>query len=212
MSDLVALTVQPRTGTGSRAAKKVRKSGFIPGIVYGHKQDPVAVSVPAKELDHAIRVQHARTFELTLNGKKETVLIRELQWCHLGKEMYHIDLWRVDATERVKVTVPVELRGVPKNTGGGVLEQPLHMLHIECPALKIPESFRLDIEGLTLGSPIHVSDLKLPEGVKVLDAAEAVVVQLKLPGQEEPAEGAAPAEGAEPEVLTAKKPKEGEEE
>lgn len=212
MSDLVSLTVQPRTGTGTKNAKKVRKSGFVPGIVYGHKQDPVAVSVPAKELDHAIRVQHARTFELTLNGKKETVLIRELQWCHLGKEMYHIDLWRVDATERVKVTVPVELRGIPKNTGGGVLEQPLHMLHIECLALKIPESFRLDIEGLTLGTPIHVSDLKLPEGVKVLDAAEAVVVQLKLPGQEEPVEGAAAAEGTEPEVLTAKKPKEGEEE
>jgi large subunit ribosomal protein L25 len=212
VSDLVALTVQPRTGTGSRAAKKVRKSGFIPGIVYGHKQDPVAVSVPAKELDHAIRVQHARTFELTLNGQKETVLIRELQWDHLGKEMFHIDLWRVDKEARVKVTVPVELRGVPKNTGGGVLEQPLHVLHIECLALKIPESFRLDIEGLTLGAPIHVSDLQLPEGVKVLDAAEAVVVQLKLPGMEEPVEGAAPAEGAEPEVLTAKKPKEGEEE
>lgn len=211
MSDLVALTVQPRTGTGTKNAKKVRASGFIPAIVYGHKQEPVAVSVPAKELDHAIRVQHARTFELTLNGKKETVLIRELQWDHLGKEMYHIDLWRVDASERVKVTVPVELRGIPKNTGGGVLEQPLHVLHIECPALKIPESFRLDIEGLTLGAPIHVSDLKLPEGVKVLDAAEAVVVQLKLPGMEEPTEATA-AEGTEPEVLTAKKPKEGEEE
>lgn len=211
MSDLVSLSVEPRTGTGTKNAKKVRAAGMIPGIVYGHKQDPVAVSVPAKELDHAIRVQHARTFELILNGKKETVLIRELQWCHLGKEMYHIDLWRVDASERVKVTVPVELRGIPKNTGGGVLEQPLHMLHIECPALKIPESFRLDIETLTLGTPIHVSDLKLPEGVKVLDAAEAVVVQLKLPGQEEPTE-ATEVTGTEPEVLTAKKPKDGEEE
>ena len=211
MSDLVALAVQPRTTTGSRAAKKVRAAGMIPGIVYGHKQDPVAVSVPAKELDHAIRVQHARTFELTLNGKKETVLIRELQWDHLGKEMYHIDLWRVDAAERVKVTVPVELRGVPKNTGGGVLEQPLHLLHIECFALKIPDAFRLEIEGLTLGNPIHVRDLSLPEGVKVLEPGEAVVVQLKLPGQEEPTEAPA-ADAAEPEVLTAKKPKEGEEE
>jgi len=211
VSDLVALAVQPRTTTGSRAAKKVRAAGMIPGIVYGHKQDPVAVSVPAKELDHAIRVQHARTFELTLNGKKETVLIRELQWDHLGKEMYHIDLWRVDAAERVKVTVPVELRGIPKNTGGGVLEQPLHLLHIECFALKIPESFRLEIEGLTLGNPIHVRDLSLPEGVKVLEPGEAVVVQLKLPGQEEPTEAPA-TDAAEPEVLTAKKPKEGEEE
>jgi large subunit ribosomal protein L25 len=212
VSDLVALAVQARTTIGTRAAKKVRASGMIPGIVYGHKQDPVAVSVPAKELDHAIRVQHARTFEISLNGKKETVLIRELQWDHLGKEMFHIDLWRVDATERVKVTVPVELRGQPKATGGGVLEQPLHTLHIECPALKIPENIRVDINNLTLGAPIHVSDLSLPEGVKVLDAAEAVVVQLKLPGQEEPVEGAAEATGAEPEVLTAKKPKEGEEE
>jgi large subunit ribosomal protein L25 len=210
VSELVALDVQPRSTTGTRAAKKVRAAGMIPGIVYGHKQDPVAVSVPAKELDHAIRVQHARTFELTLNGKKETVLIRELQWDHLGKEMYHIDLWRVDKEERVKVTVPVELRGTPKTTGGGVLEQPLHLLHIECFALKIPDSFRLEIEGLTLGHPIHVRDLQLPEGVKVLEPGEAVVVQLKLPGMEEPVEGAADA--VEPEVLTAKKPKEGEEE
>ena len=92
-----------------------------------------------------------------------------------------------------------------------MLEQPLHRVHIECFALNIPESFRLDIEGLTLGHPIHVSDLKLPDGVKVLDAAEAVVVQLKLPGAEEPVE-ATDTTGAEPEVLTAKKPKEGEEE
>ncbi len=212
MSELVSLEVQPRTTTGSKSAKKTRAAGMIPGIVYGHKQDPVAISVPAKALDHAIRVQHARTFEISLGGKKETVLIRELQWCHLGKEMYHIDLWRVDAAERVKVTVPVELRGVPKNTGGGVLEQPLHLLHIECFALKIPDSFRLDIEGLTLGHPIHVRDLPLPEGVKVLDPPEAVVVQIKLPGAEEPEEATATTEGAEPEVLTAKKPKDGDEE
>lgn len=213
MSELISLVVQPRTTTGTRAAKKIRSQGFIPGIVYGHKQDPIAISVPTKALDYAIRLQHARTFELTLNGKKETVLIRDLQWDHLGKEMYHIDLWRVSKDEKVKVTVPVELRGMPKATGGGVLEQPLHTLHIECLALKIPGSIRVDINNLTLGAPIHVRELSLPEGVKVLDPGEAVVVQLKLPGQEEPTvtpEGAAVT--AEPEVLTAKKPKEGEEE
>jgi large subunit ribosomal protein L25 len=211
VSSLVALAVQPRTTTGTRAAKKVRAQGMIPGVVYGHKQDPVSVSVPAKELDHAIRVQHARTFEITVNGKTETVLVRELQWDHLGKEMYHIDLWRVDATERVKVTVPVELRGIPKATGGGILEQPLHNLHIECLALAIPEAIRVDINNLTLGAPIHVRELTLPEGVKVFEAPEAVVVQLKLPGQEEPEE-VTETTAAEPEVLTAKKPKEGEEE
>jgi large subunit ribosomal protein L25 len=211
MSDIVTMPVQMRTGKGSRAAAKVRKQGHIPGIVYGSTEEPVLVSMPYKELDHAIRVQHARTLKITVNGKPQTVLIRELQWDYLGKEMVHIDLWRVDEAKRVKVVVPVELRGVPKITGGGVLDQPFHQLHIECLAISIPDSIRLDITDLTLGAPIHVSDLKLPEGVKVLEAAEGVVVQLKLPGQE-PAPTTTDAGAVEPEVLTAKKPKEGEEE
>jgi large subunit ribosomal protein L25 len=208
VSDIVSLKVSARTDTGSRASKKLRKTGLVPGIVYGHKETPVQIAVNAKELDHAVRVQHARTMEIDLNGKKETVLIRELQWDYLGSEMIHIDFWRVSASERVKVTVPVELRGAPKTTGGGVLDQPFHTLHIECGATAIPDSIRVDINNLLLGSPIHVSDLKLPEGVKVLEPGEAVVVQLKLPGQEveTPAAGE-----SEPEVLTAKKPKEGEE-
>ena len=138
------------------------------------------------------------------------MLIRDLQWDHLGSTMYHIDLLRIARDARVKVTVPVELRGIPKATGGGVLEQPFHTLHIECLAMAIPESIRIDITGLLVGSPIHVSDLKLAEGISVLEAPESVIVQLNLPGQEEPEE--TETTGAEPEVLTAKKPKEGEEE
>ncbi len=208
---LIALKVELRSTTGSRAAKKLRAKGMIPGIVYGHKEAPVAISVPTKEFDHAIRVQHARTFEINVGGKKESVLIRELQWCHLGKEMFHVDFMRVDQSERVKVTVPVELRGVAKLTGGAIVDQPYRQLHIECMALSIPDSIRVDISGLVLGVPIHVSELKLPEGVVVLDSQEAVVVQLKVPGAEEPEE-VTDTTGAEPEVLTAKKPKEGEEE
>jgi large subunit ribosomal protein L25 len=125
--------------------------------------------------------------------------------------MIHVDFERRSLTERVKVTVPVELRGTPKSTGGGVLDQPLHQLHIECEFGKIPEAVRIDITNLTLGNPVHVRELTLPEGVKVFEPPEAVVVQLKLPGAEVTT---APTgeEGAEPEVLTAKKPKEGEEE
>jgi large subunit ribosomal protein L25 len=109
----------------------------------------------------------------------------------------------------VRVTVPVELRNTPKATGGGVLDQPLHTLHIECPLGNIPEAIRIDITNLTLGAPIHVRELQLPEGVKVLESPDAVVVQLKLPGME--AAPAAPAEpGAGPEVI--KKEKKTEEE
>ncbi len=204
MSDIVSLEVQPRTTTGGRAAAKIRKQGLIPGIIYGHKLDAVMVAVPFKELNHAIRVQHARTLRISLNGKSETVLIRELQWDYLGKDMMHIDFWRVDESERVKVVVPVELRGVPKTSAGAVLDQPMHQVNIECAATAIPEFIRVDISTMTLATPIYVSDLQLPPGVTALDAPESLVVHLKVPGAEpEPTETT----GTEPEVLTTKKPK-----
>jgi large subunit ribosomal protein L25 len=211
MSISVTLKANPRTDRGSRAAGKLRKQGQVPGIVYGHKQDNAQVSVSAEELDRAIRVLHARVLDLELNGKSETVLIREVQWDYLGKQMIHVDFERKDRTELVRVTVPVELRNAPKVTGGGVLDQPLHTLHVECQLGGIPEAIRIDITNLTLGNPIHVKELALPEGVKVLESPEAVVVQLKLPGIE-PVAPLTPAEpGAGPEVIKPERKKEEEE-
>ena len=208
MSEIAKLTVHPRTTTGSRAAKRLRKSGMIPAVVYGHKEPVAQIAIDAVELNRAIRVLHARTFRLEINGKTDTVLIKELQWDHLGSTMVHVDFERRDMSETVKVAVPIELRNSPKTMGGGVLDQPLHRLNVECPFGNIPESIRVDILGLTLGQPIHVRELTLPEGVVALDAPEMVVVQLKLAGAE-PAEAAEAAEGAEP-VVTTKKTKDGE--
>lgn len=210
MAETVKLQALARTGSGSRAAAKLRKQGLIPAIVYGHKEANVSVAVKADELDRAIRVQHARVLDLQLDGKGETVLIRDLQWDYLGKEMLHVDFARVSATDRVKVTVPVELRNSPKATGGAVLDQPLHTLHVECSPAQIPDAIRIDLTNLTLDKPIHVRDLALPEGVTVLESPDAMVVHLKLPGAE--ATTATPAEpGAGPEVIErGKKPAEGE--
>lgn len=207
MSDITKLAVHPRPAVGGRASMKLRKQGLIPAVIYGHKEETVHVAVNAVELERAIRVLHARTFRLTVNGKEDTVLIKELQWDHLGSEMLHVDFERRSLTERVNVVIPIELRNSPKATGGGVIDQPLHALHVECDFGNIPEAVRVDILNLTIGHPIHVSDLKLPDGVVATDAPEAVVVQLKIPGAEpEPTE----ATSNEPEVLTAKKPKDAE--
>ena len=209
MSEIATLTAQPRTGTGTRAARKLRKQGLIPAVVYGHGEPVAHITVPADELARALVKLHARTFNLTVDGKADTVLLKDLQWDHLGMEMVHADFERHSLTERVRVTVPVELRNMPRATGGGVVDQPLHQLHVECALGNIPEAIRVDLSNLALGQPIHVRELTLPEGVAVLEAPEAVVVQLKLPGAEPaPAEAGA----AEPEVLREKKPKEGEEE
>lgn len=205
MSDAVTLKATPRTNSGSRAASKLRKQGLVPGIVYGHKLDNVQVSVSAEALDRAIRILHARVLDLEIDGKPETVLIREVQWDYLGKQMVHVDFERKSRTELVRVTIPVELRNTPKVTGGGVLDQPLHTLHIECPLGSIPEAVRIDITNLTLGHPIHVKELTLPEGVKVLEAPEAVVVQLKLPGIEAVTPTTPAEPGAGPEVIKKEK-------
>jgi large subunit ribosomal protein L25 len=205
MAGIVSLKAQTRAGSGSRAAIKIRKQGLIPGIVYGHKEANVAVSVSAEELDRAIRVLHARVLDLLIGEKKETVLIRELQWDAFGRQMMHVDFARVSESDRVRVTVPVELRNTPKITGGGVLDQPFHTLHVECSPIKIPESIRIDIANLTLGHPIHVKDLAVPEGVTLLDPPEAVVVQLKLPGVEAVAPVVPAEPGAGPEVIKKEK-------
>ncbi|HEY3787260.1 MAG TPA: 50S ribosomal protein L25 [Urbifossiella sp.] len=212
MAGIVTLAAQPRTGSGSRAAFKLRKNGQIPGIVYGHKEANVAVAVSAEELDRAIRVLHARVLDLQIEGKKETVLIRELQWDAFGRSMMHVDFARVSETDRVRVSIPVELRNAPKVTGGGVLDQPLHALHIECSPTKIPEAIRIDITNLVLGSPIHVKDLPALEGVKMLEPPEAVVVQLKLPGVEAVVAPVVAETGVGPEVIKKEKKVEEEEE
>ena len=213
MADTHKLKTEPRPGKGSRDANRLRKAGRVPAVVYGHKEETVPITVSRDELAFALR-HHARTVDLDLNGKAETVLIQQVQHDHLGSGLVHVDFRRVSKDERVRTTVEIELRGTaPGATGGGVLDQPLHKIHVECPAISIPESIRVKIDSLLLGQAIHVKELELPPGVKALDDPDLVVVQVKM--QHVPVvEPTAPlAEGAaEPEVITKKKEKPDEEE
>jgi len=211
MAETIVLATKPRSGSGSREAKRLRKQGLVPAIIYGHKETPEAVAVSREEFETAVR-HHTHTLEVQTNGKKQTVLIQEVQYDHLGKDVLHLDLLRVSATDKIHVTVPIELRGLSAGAkGGGVLIQPLHDLHIECLVSARPDSIRVKIDELQVGQAIHVRELQVPEGVKVLNDPDAVVVQIKVPVvQPEPTVVAAPVEGAvaEPEVITKKKEKE----
>jgi large subunit ribosomal protein L25 len=202
MQTIATLKATVRNTQGTRAARKLRQQGLVPAIIYGHKQANVAVAVSRHDIDHIVRVQHARMITLDVNGQQETVLIREVQWDVFGREIIHVDFERKSAAEKVRVVVPIELRNVPKQSGGAVLDQPLHTVHVECPLGNIPEAIRVDITHLSVGHPIHVKDLVVPEGVKILESPEAVVVQLKVPGAAETA-AAPPAEAAPtaPEVI-----------
>jgi ribosomal protein bL25 (Ctc-form) len=116
------VTVKPRSELGSRANKRLRDSGFIPGVIYGHKEAVVPVTLPKKEVvNHLHHGTHL--FDLSLDGKNEKVLVKEVQYDHLGMEVLHVDFARVSLDERVEVTVPLELKGEPKGEAdGGVLQ------------------------------------------------------------------------------------------
>jgi large subunit ribosomal protein L25 len=199
MAETVTLMAERRQSRGSQAARPLRRTGKVPGVLYGHKEENISLAVSAEELTWAVR-HGARVIDLQADGKTEKALIREIQFDHLGMEILHVDFARVSADERIQIEVRIELRGTaPGVTAGGLLEQPLHNLEIECPALSVPESIRVNVGELQIDGSIHVRDLKLPEGVTALTDADAVVVHVVAPAAEP--EAAAAAEQAEPEVI-----------
>jgi large subunit ribosomal protein L25 len=213
MAESVELAIEKRDGRGTRKARKLREKGHVPGVVYGHKEETVSVSVAADALMSAVR-HGARVVDLRSDGGLQKAQIAELQWDHLGMELLHVDFRRVAADERIHVTVAVEVKGIaPGVTAGGVLDQPIHTLAIECLAASVPESVRINVNELQLGGAIHVRDLHLPPGVTALADPDAIVVHVTAP-QAEPEAAAAPgAEQAEPEVIGRKAAaEEGEEE
>jgi len=202
MAEAVRLVGEPRQERGKQAAKKLRKRGLVPAVVYGHQEATLSISLPRVEIERAVR-HGARVVDLETDGKQEKALIREVQWDHLGKDMLHVDFARVAADERIVVSVPIELKGIaPGVTAGGTLDQPIHELSIESLAISIPDSIRVNIQGLQIGDVIHVRDLPLPPDVKAMADADAVVIQVTAP-LAAPEAPAAPegAEQAEPEVI-----------
>src|SRR5262245_34777759 len=166
MADSVVLETKPRTERGTRNARRLRKKGVIPAVVYGHKEATLAIALAAEDLEKAIR-HGVRVLDLKTDGNLQKALISEVQWDHLGKEILHVDLTRVAADERITVSVNLEIKGVaPGVTAGGVLDQPMHQLSIECLAISIPESIRVNVNQLQMDGAIYVRDLVLPPDVK----------------------------------------------
>lgn len=213
MATIQKLAAARRTEIGTTACQRLRRTGQVPGNVYGHGQDPLPISV-SSEIVRPILNSGAHVINLELDGEVQTALIREVQWDTFSTMVRHIDLVRVDANERVRLSVPVHLKGTAAGAlTGGIVEQPLHALHIECSAIQVPDFITVRISHLEIGQAIHVKELTdIPEGVKVLDPADAVIVHVVKPGVEEaPAADAVPGP-AEPELIKREKKSEDDEE
>lgn len=192
------LEVSERTSRGTREARRQRRTGRVPAVLYGHGQETLSLSVASDALQAALR-HGSRLVELK-GVANETALIRELQWDVYGSDVLHVDFARVSADERIEVTVSIELKGeAPGVKEGGIVEQPVHEIRIECPAMSIPDKLVLRINDLKLGGELKVADMALPEGVVALTDGELVVAHCVEPSDE--AEAEAPVEGAEPELI-----------
>jgi large subunit ribosomal protein L25 len=193
------LNVKIREEVGSNAAKRVRKAGSVPAVLYGHGGENVNLALPVEELNAAIR--HGSKLVDLKGDVDQTALIREVQWDTFGMDVLHVDLTRISAGEMVQIAVPLELRGEsPGAREGGMVEHLAHEIQLECPASSIPEKIEVSINSLELSEAIKMADVELPHDVKLLSNADAVVVHCSAP-VEEPEEEPEAVVAAEPEMI-----------
>src|SRR5436190_8571434 len=168
MAQTAQISAKQRDQLGSRANKRLRDTGMIPGVIYGHKEAIVPVTLPRKEVvNHLNRGVHV--FDRALDGRSEKVLVKEVQYDHLGIEVIHVDFARVSLDEKVEVTVHLELKGTPKGEAdGGVLQQLINDLEIECLVTDIPDVLRHNVSEMAVDDVVYIKDLKLPPGVRAL--------------------------------------------
>jgi large subunit ribosomal protein L25 len=205
-----SLNVELRETRGKRNARRNRRAGKLPAVLYGHGQEAISLALSAEQFEAAVR-HGARLVKLT-GAVDEQAFIREIQWDTWGTHVLHVDFTRISEHEKVEVRVAVELRGeAPGLKAGGVVKQLVHELEIECEATAIPDKLAVNVNHLQLGQAITVAQLDLPPGIVVLADPETVVVECTEPVEVVEEAAATPAAG-EPEVIGKKKEETEEEE
>lgn len=205
---------QPRSAEsrGKNEARRVRAAGSIPAVVYGAKKDPVSVTLNPKHITKILHSDsgHNTIFDLQINGAKEKVMIVDWQYEPMKDRLLHIDLKRIDMSKPIRVSVPVSLIGVPEGvkTQGGILDQVVREVEIECLPTDIPSHIDANVEHMVFGDVLRVSDLPHGGKIKFLTAEDQTIAHVTAVKEEvvaTPVEGAEAAAAApasvEPEVI-----------
>jgi large subunit ribosomal protein L25 len=204
---VISLSGKRRENLGKGDARKTRRDGRIPGILYGHGETPVPVSVGARDFQVALHTHKGGNpiVNLAVGGSEFTALIRDAQYDPLTHEVLHLDFQHISLTETIEVRVPVRLNGNPVGVkdGGGILETILRDLEVRCLPTAIPAAIDVDVAALAIGDSVHVRDITLPD-VEILNDPDDTVATVVPPTvmEEKPAEAVAVEPGAEePEVI-----------
>jgi large subunit ribosomal protein L25 len=205
------LFVTKRNEVGKGAARKIRREGLIPAVLYGREMEPIPLTVNPIDLKKALSTEARENtlLELHVKGDGEEItkiaLLRDVQYDNLTSRPIHFDFQEILMKELITVKVPVEIVGkAPGIQEGGILEEILREIEVECLPASIPNVIEIDVSQLGIGDSIHISDLTLPEGVTVLHDPDETIVTILSPVMEEvkpaAAEAAAPTEGTEAEA------------
>lgn len=209
MTETVTLKALPRQETGKGPARRMRREGRIPAVMYGRDEETRSLSIDALEFDNLMRhVSLENTLiDLSIKGKRGKIraLVGEVQMNPVKAEVLHVDFHQIQAGEEVNVQVPIHLEGTAAGVKeGGVLQHVLHEVEVRCSADAIPEGFTVDVSALAIGDSIHVADMAFPEGVEVQvdeDRTVCLVAAPRVLVTEEEEAAAELEEGAEPELV-----------
>ena len=184
------MNVELRSKTGKGISRQLRSADMIPGVVYGKGMDPMAVSIKYRDLQAALSGEGGQNNVITLVGggnlDQSMAIIADLQRDALKGTYKHVDLHRINMNEKLRVTVPVILKGTAIGVKeGGLLDLAHHELHVECLPGNIPDHIEIDITNLAIAHSIHVSEIPLPEGIKILDNPKTPVVSVLGRAKEE---------------------------
>ena len=212
MATNATLTAKGRDGQGKGDNRKLRQTGYIPAVIYGHGEQTRSVAVNAHELELLFSRVHVENtvIDLKVEGEKKPIraLVREVQTHPARGSVVHVDFYQIHAGERVHIQIPINFVGTPVGVrNGGILQHTMDELDVEVSADNIPESIDVDVSNLDIGDSVHVSDLEIPEGVKLFDSGDRSVCSVTPPqaGIAEAPVAAEPATPAEPEVIRRKK-------
>jgi large subunit ribosomal protein L25 len=209
------LEVQIREDKGKGAARALRRDGFIPAIVYGHRMEPTAIKLPERRLSRLLGLGGENVIINLEIGESEaeTVMLKELQIDPVTRRIIHADFMRVSLEEQVRTHIPITLIGTASGVSeGGVQEFLLRELDIECQARKMPESIEIDVSSLNIGDQIRVRDVELDEGMTIFNDLSTIIVTIATPTvirvEEEEEIAVEEAEEMEPEVIGEKREEE----
>ena len=195
----VTINAAAREGIGVKGAlSKIRAEKNVPAVVYGGHKEPVSVTVSVKDLDKIIKAGKNTLVEVTLNGAKELALVKEVQYHAVTDKPIHADFQRVSIKDKMDVVVPIRLEGTSADIAqyGAIVEHIMREIEVRALVSAIPHEIVVDITPMTINKGIVAGDIKLPEGVELKTDAQAPVVHLAIPKDEETPAPAAAADAA----------------